>query len=187
MGPRDRKAGNLLCDEDGAPHVADFGLVRALHEAGLTEPNGVVLGTARYLPPEAGGRAEPTPAGDVYALALTIVEAATGEVPLAGGPAAEVLERRRSRDPEVSQALGPAAPLLAAALRRDPGARPSAAQLRDALYSARVNYPRPAPLALAIMALAPVGGSCYTTSVAAGPSAVPVTTVPAGPAAHANG
>src|SRR3954469_5360169 len=79
---RDIKPANLLFGEDGRLRIADFGLARALSEAGWTEPGGGLVGTARYAAPEqaTGGRVDGR--ADVYALGLVLVEAVTGAVPL---------------------------------------------------------------------------------------------------------
>src|SRR6478672_2273644 len=49
---RDIKPANLLFGQDRRLRIADFGLARAIAEAAWTEPDGVVLGTARYASPE---------------------------------------------------------------------------------------------------------------------------------------
>ena len=50
---RDIKPANLLFDEESRVRVADFGVARALAEAAWTEPAGAMVGTARYISPEA--------------------------------------------------------------------------------------------------------------------------------------
>ena len=78
---RDIKPANLLFDDEGRLCIADFGLARALAEAAWTEPTGAVLGTARYASPEQAQGSSVDGRADVYALALVLVEAVTGQVP----------------------------------------------------------------------------------------------------------
>jgi len=51
---RDVKPANLLFGEEGRVRVADFGIARAVAEAAWTEPEGVLIGTARWLKPSPG-------------------------------------------------------------------------------------------------------------------------------------
>jgi len=81
---RDMKPANLLFDEHGVVRVADFGLARALAEASWTEPFGALVGTARYAAPEQSGAVPVDGRADLYALAVVLVEACTGEVPVVG-------------------------------------------------------------------------------------------------------
>ncbi len=157
MVHRDIKPANLLFGDEGRLRIADFGLVRALHEAALTEPDGSVQGTARYLPPEAGSVRPLDERSDVYSLALTVVEAVTGEVPLAGGSVDEVLARRRSvARIELPERLGPAGPVLSQALRREPDERPTALELGKALIGTTSSYRPPEPLPLVRTVTGPV-------------------------------
>ncbi|HUG91469.1 MAG TPA: protein kinase, partial [Planctomycetaceae bacterium] len=69
---RDIKPGNLLLDTRGSVWITDFGLAKADDQRDLTQ-TGDVLGTLRYMPPEAfDGRSDAR--GDVYSLGLTLYE-----------------------------------------------------------------------------------------------------------------
>jgi WD40 repeat protein/serine/threonine protein kinase len=84
---RDIKPSNLLLDTHGTVWVTDFGLAKADDQQDLTRA-GDVLGTLRYMPPEAfDGKADGR--GDVYALGLTLYEL------LALRPAFEEKDRNR--------------------------------------------------------------------------------------------
>jgi serine/threonine protein kinase/WD40 repeat protein/tetratricopeptide (TPR) repeat protein len=69
---RDIKPSNLLLDLHGVVWVTDFGLAKATDQEDLTH-TGDVLGTLRYMPPEAfEGKSEAR--SDVYSLGLTMYE-----------------------------------------------------------------------------------------------------------------
>ena len=77
---RDIKPGNLLLDDDGTVHVADFGVARATGLDSLTVA-GTVVGTAGYLSPEQARGESAGTASDRYALAVVAFELLTGERP----------------------------------------------------------------------------------------------------------
>jgi tetratricopeptide (TPR) repeat protein len=84
---RDIKPSNLLLDTRGTVWVTDFGLARHESEDRLTQ-TGDIVGTLRYLPPEAfEGRADKR--ADIYSLGLTLYEM------LALKPAYEERDRHR--------------------------------------------------------------------------------------------
>jgi eukaryotic-like serine/threonine-protein kinase len=152
---RDVKPANLLFGDDGRLRIADFGLARAIAEAAWTEPQGAVLGTARYASPEQA-RGEPVDGrSDVYSLALVLVEAVTGQVPFTADTTIATLMARLDRSLPVSDELGPLRPLLEDAGRLEHDQRLDAAGLGRALVSAAEQLPRPAPLPLA--GVAPAG------------------------------
>jgi len=69
---RDIKPSNLLLDTRGTVWVTDFGLAKADDQQNLTH-TGDVLGTLRYMPPEAfEGKSDSR--GDVYSLGLSLYE-----------------------------------------------------------------------------------------------------------------
>ncbi len=146
---RDVKPANLLFGDDGRLRIADFGLARALAEAGWTEPSGGLVGTARYAAPEQARGERVGPAADVYALALVVNEAVSGDVPFAADTTVATLMARVDAPWEPDPALGPLIPAVRRAGDPDPDARPDAGEFADELLRCARDLPRPAPLPLA--------------------------------------
>lgn len=145
---RDIKPANLLFGHDARLRVADFGLARAIAEAGWTE-TGAVLGTARYASPEQARGEAVDGRSDVYSLALVIIESVTGHVPFTADTTIGTLMARLDRSIEVPDALGPLVPALRRAGQVDRAERIDAGELGSALVDAATDLPRPAPLPLA--------------------------------------
>lgn len=146
---RDVKPANLLFGDDGRLRIADFGLARALAEAAWTEPQGAVVGTARYAAPEQAQGMSLTGRADVYSLALVLVEAVTGDVPFAADTTLGTLMARVGRELVPAPALGPLGDVLADAAAPEVEDRLDARELALALSSVAGRLPRPAPLPLA--------------------------------------
>ena len=168
---RDVKPGNLMLDQAGHVHVADFGIASA---AGLDShtQTGTVLGTAGYLSPEqaAGGRA--TPASDRYALAVVAHELLTGArpgaaaVPLAP-PVEHVFDRALARDPEAR--FGSGAELVAALRDALTGIEPPTVVMRS-------RRKRPALVVAVALAAAGALAALLTATIGAGKSSPPPAT-----------
>jgi serine/threonine-protein kinase len=79
---RDIKPENILFEE-GHALVSDFGIARAISEAGARETSpGIVLGTVDYMSPEQEqGRPDLDGRTDVYSLGLVLYEMLVGEPP----------------------------------------------------------------------------------------------------------
>ncbi|NMK93634.1 serine/threonine protein kinase, partial [Staphylococcus capitis] len=80
---RDVKPENVLISDDGEVKLADFGLVRAVAEAGITSTS-VILGTAAYLSPEQVRTGSAGPRSDVYSAGILMYELLTGSTPFTG-------------------------------------------------------------------------------------------------------
>ena len=145
---RDIKPANLLFGEDQRLRIADFGLARALAEAAWTEPQGAVLGTARYASPEQAKGETLSGKADVYSLALVLVEAVTGEVPFVADTTLGTLMARVDRPLVVPDELGPLQGIITDSGCADPEARIDARTLAKGLLRAAQELSRPAPLPL---------------------------------------
>src|SRR5690625_51371 len=143
---RDIKPANLLFGDDFRLRIADFGLARALAEAAWTEPQGAVLGTVRYAAPEQAKGERLSVKADVYALALVLVEAVTGDVPFRSDTTLGTLMARVDEPLEVPDSLGPLAPILERAGHPDPEHRIDARTLAAGLLRTAKELPRPEPL-----------------------------------------
>lgn len=94
---RDIKPENVLIADDGEVKLVDFGLVRAIAEAGITSTS-VILGTAGYLSPEQVSGAPTGPRSDVYATGILAFELLTGTTPFSGDSALAVAHQRLDHD-----------------------------------------------------------------------------------------
>jgi len=123
---RDVKPSNLILDERGTLWVTDFGLAKWVGQEDFTR-SGDLVGTLRYIPPEAFDGAVDARA-DVYGLGLTLYEL------LAGRPAFDEPDRARltrqvaEAAPPRLRKLDPAIPLDLAtvvekAIEKDPEGR----------------------------------------------------------------
>ncbi len=159
---RDIKPANLLFDGGGRLRIADFGIARALAEAAWTEPEDSLIGTARYAAPEQAASGPVEGRSDVYALAVTLVEAATGEVLLSAPTALATMVLRQGTDLPIPDALGPLAEVLRCAGRADVADRLTADQLVEALMALAPSMPRPAALPLTMLSVVDRAGEQAT-------------------------
>ena len=117
---RDIKPENILLAA-GHALVADFGIARALGDAGerLTS-TGLTLGTPGYMSPEqSSGELALDPRSDLYALASVTYEMLAGEPPFTGPSAQAVIGKRLSQPPPSVRVIRPSLPEhVDAALRR---------------------------------------------------------------------
>ncbi|KAA0109582.1 protein kinase [Mycolicibacterium sp. P1-5] len=124
---RDVKPENVLISDGGEVKLVDFGLVRAVAEAGITSTS-VILGTAAYLSPEQVSTGAADARSDVYAVGILAYELITGATPFTGDNPLTVAYQRMDHDvPAPSVAINGVPPqfdeFIARATARNPDAR----------------------------------------------------------------
>jgi hypothetical protein len=188
---RDVTPSNVICGADGRPRLADFGIARLVDTTRVTAVS-TTIGTAAYMAPEQVQGHDVTPAADVYALGLVLLELLTGHRAFTGSPH-EVAVARLVRSPDADTGVPEAwRPVLAAMTDRAPANRPTAVEVRDqlsglvdpaAVAAGAMVVDRPAPAEAVTMPLEAVGGGTTVMPVALVPEVGPAAVrdaVPAG-------
>jgi serine/threonine-protein kinase len=157
---RDVKPENILL-HDGYALVTDFGVARAISEAGpdLITESGIAVGTPAYMSPEqASGVREIDGRTDIYALGCVLYEMLTGEPPFGKGTANEVLARHVTEPALPIRVMAPGVPIeVEEALQKTLAKRPaerfqSATELAELLTVLRSS------LSSASILMLPIGG-----------------------------
>jgi hypothetical protein len=145
---RDLKPSNILLDEDGRPHVADFGLAGRFDPDAPRTISGGVVGTPAFMAPEqARAPRQVTTAADVYGLGAILYHQLTGQAPFRGDTPLATMDLAANAPPVRPSGLNPAVPrdldtVCLKCLEKDPARRyASAAELADDLARWRTGRP----------------------------------------------
>lgn len=92
---RDIKPGNILLDNNGRPHISDFGLATTLDRADVQLTlTGEFFGTPLYMSPEQAERGSVDHRSDIYSLGLILFEMLTMDRPFRGESIREVMNAK---------------------------------------------------------------------------------------------
>jgi formylglycine-generating enzyme required for sulfatase activity/tRNA A-37 threonylcarbamoyl transferase component Bud32/DNA-directed RNA polymerase subunit RPC12/RpoP len=126
---RDVKPANVMVDEQGQPHVMDFGLARFEGSEEKLTQDGSIMGTPAYISPEQAAKSneEVTAASDQYSLGVVLYELLCGELPFSGPPQIVVFNVI-NQPPPAPHTLNPQIPkdletICLKAMSKEPGGR----------------------------------------------------------------
>jgi serine/threonine-protein kinase len=143
---RDVKPGNILLSR-GRPIIADFGIARAVAEAGRTRvtETGHAVGTPSYMSPEQASGDDVDARSDIYSLGCVLYEMLAGEPPFTGPTGPAVIARHLVEDPPALDAVRPEVPAavsgaIAAALAKLPADRIATASELSAALEAPASW-----------------------------------------------
>ena len=168
---RDLKPDNVLLARDGRVVLTDFGIARALFDAGRAVTMGLALGTPAYMAPEqVEGATDLDERADIYALGAMLYECVTGERAWSGESIWALAAARLMQPPPDPRVKRPDLPTAAAELvlrcmaRRRDDRFASTAQVAAALASMTMPAQRARP-SVPPLAPAPIDSDAKTVAV----------------------
>lgn len=160
---RDLKPSNVLVKGSPTqPVIVDFGLAVSTHEVDTLTGGPMLVGTPRYMSPEALAGQPVRAAADVFALGLMLFEAIAGKLPWPGDSIQELMSSLSRGKPQM-ELLGPfhssgLAILLEEMLAKNPDERPGTSLLGDRLVRLEEEVQRSPGLSAHLVPVAPTAG-----------------------------
>ena len=104
---RDIKPGNILLDDEGEPHLTDFGLARLAEAESTVTRTSDMLGTPSYMAPEQarGNDGALTSATDVYGIGAVLYQLFTGQPPFTAATTYETIRLLSETEPRSPRLL----------------------------------------------------------------------------------
>ncbi len=96
---RDLKPSNILLDQDGNPHLTDFGIAKFVDQETALTQTAELLGTPSYMPPEQAAGRPISGSADIYSLGAILYELLTGRPPFEGPRPIEILRQVMEQEP----------------------------------------------------------------------------------------
>lgn len=144
---RDLKPSNILLDQDGNPHLTDFGVAKLLDQEIALTQTAELLGTPSYMAPEQAAGKSLSRSADIYSLGAILYELLTGRRPFEGERPMEILRQVIEQEPAHPSLINPSvdgdlATICLKCLDKDPARRyPSALELAQDLERWRRGEP----------------------------------------------
>src|SRR5262245_12158368 len=101
---RDLKPQNIMVDQQGVPHLMDFGIARSVDTEGLTA-TGAILGTPDYMSPEQVRGEKAGRASDIFSFGVILYEMLTGDIPYRAETPISKIMMRLSQKPRAPHEL----------------------------------------------------------------------------------